>query len=214
VMVVGSLIPVEVTYDPDLLLENHADSPRTAALWFAYGGDGSVSDFRQQIQRTVDEARQKNGNDSVVSGLQYWQKTAGEYVGMIDVCKFLVLYTLCMLLLELRQRRDSLRALGRCFLLLLVLSVASATYVALFLYATDQAEYSTLEVAAVYKAPQPHMCYYGTIIPADEEKCKLYADSMQPTFHPGRKRWWWIEFAFGSVFRWVFHGLTGQRPTS
>ncbi len=208
-LVLGSFVPIEITYNPDILLQSHGSNPRVADLWFSYGGTSDVHGFSEQIQQTVDEARQKNKDSSVVSGFQYWGRTAGGYIEMFNACKFLIPWSVAMFLFELRSRRRRLRSAGRCLLLVLMLFFAGATYGLLYLYAINQQEFAALSVAEVYKAPEAHNCYGPAETP--DAKCQKYEEMMQPSSFDEKGRLWWnVEFTPSSVARWVFQEV--MRP--
>lgn len=203
VLLLGSLVPIEVTNTPDLWIQSHSQDPRLADLWLSYGTNGNASALHQQIQRSVDEAKQKDANGSVISSFQYWKNIAGSDTEMFNACKFLVLWSILMLLLELRERRQPTRALGRCFVLVTVLLFAAACYVVLDIYALDQQQYAALDVAEVYKSPEAHNCETNS-----DPQCEMYRKVMEaPSSYPADGRWWHIRFAPGWVLRWVFDGL-------
>jgi hypothetical protein len=204
-LIVGSLVPIEISFNPDRLLQQHASSPGLADLWFSYGAKDGISAFREQIQRTVDEASQKNASSEVVSGLDYWRRTEGGYSAMFNACKFLLLWSIAMLLLEVRERQASARAVFRGLLLAVVLLFTGSVYVVLYLYAVNQKSYAALNVATAFKAPEPHGCY--TVTNEKDEKCDAFAHMMEPAPFEKHRRWWNIDFAPSSVLRWLFQGI-------
>ncbi len=209
VLVAGALVPVEITFNPDALLRNHAVDPKVADLWFSYGGKDDISGFREQIQRTVDEAKQKNADAQVVNGLGYWQRTAGGDTEMFNACKFLALWTIGMVLLELRLKGGRVRAFARGVLLSVTLLLTGSVYVVLYLYATDQEQYEALTVAEVYKTPEIHNCYSSS--ETDDAKCKTFQDTLHPPSYGAGERWWHINFAPSSVVQWVVRSIEEKR---
>ncbi len=194
VRLIGSVLPVSPTYNPDALFISIDNSDLLARIWSKFPTVPSLSNLRTIIQERSYKAEKEL--DKPFLGIANWESTARSHTTSLHTTKFLVLWALVCLVAAV--------ALGTPFWVAFVRTIgigillfATAIYFTLqFFYATEQLAHAQLNaVDALVSSAQQQQSN-----PSSEETLEKFRKLVSEEKERRRGEAWWNIMVFDRYF--------------
>jgi hypothetical protein len=202
VVFAGDALPPTISYRYDLWFLQHASDERLQCLWAHYDDSLSLSDFQNNLERSLSEFETTHKDSQVFANIQNWQRQSGAAHQGFSACKFLIVWAALWTLAEILLTRRPYRPIGALMLCSLLLFVAASMFLFRDIWAFEQQEFARLQAVEVFMFDKPPLC---RALPP--EKQIAYAEVVNTAQRVSDSshayRWWTVRMVDSYYFHWV-----------